>query len=100
MDASIFKDVLVFVGVIVAMGCFTGIVVSLINRGKGRQLSPQTSGRLDEIADRLARIETAVDATSVEVERISEGQRFTTKLLAEGAPSLTALNRGRQAGPS
>jgi nitrogen-specific signal transduction histidine kinase len=32
---------------------------------------------------RLARIEQAVDAIALEVERISEGQRFTTKLLSE-----------------
>ena len=32
---------------------------------------------------RLERIEQAVDAMAVEVERISEGQRFTTRLLAE-----------------
>lgn len=34
-------------------------------------------------ADRLARMESAVDSIAVEVERISEGQRFVTKLLAE-----------------
>lgn len=33
--------------------------------------------------DRLKRIEQALDAIAVEVERISEGQRFTTKLLSE-----------------
>jgi len=32
---------------------------------------------------RLARIEQAVDAIALEVERISEGQRFTTRLLSE-----------------
>ncbi len=32
---------------------------------------------------RLARIETAVETMAVEIERISEGQRFVTKLLAE-----------------
>jgi hypothetical protein len=32
---------------------------------------------------RLARIEQAVDAIALEVERISEGQRFTMKLLSE-----------------
>jgi hypothetical protein len=32
---------------------------------------------------RLGRIEQAVDAIALEVERISEGQRFTTKLLSE-----------------
>ncbi len=38
---------------------------------------------LDEIAERLAQLERAVDAIAVETERISEGQRFTTKLLSE-----------------
>jgi len=32
---------------------------------------------------RLARIEQAVESIALEVERISEGQRFTTKLLSE-----------------
>ncbi len=31
---------------------------------------------------RLARMEQALDALAIEVERISEGQRFVTKLLA------------------
>ena len=39
-----------------------------------------------ELAARLAHMEQAIDAIAVEVERISEGQRFTTKLLAERAP--------------
>jgi hypothetical protein len=36
-----------------------------------------------ELADRLQHMEQAIDAIAVEVERIAEGQRFTTKLLAE-----------------
>lgn len=36
---------------------------------------------------RLGRIEQAIDAMAVEVERISEGQRFTTKLLSDRADS-------------
>jgi hypothetical protein len=36
-----------------------------------------------EVASRLERMEQSIDAIAVEVERISEGQRFTTKLLAE-----------------
>jgi hypothetical protein len=39
--------------------------------------------RLREIEDRLARIEQAVDAIAIEIERISEAQRFQTKLLAD-----------------
>jgi hypothetical protein len=36
-----------------------------------------------EVAARLERMEQALDSIAIEVERISEGQRFTTKLLAE-----------------
>ncbi len=47
------------------------------------------TGPSPEMAQRLARIEQAVDAIAIEVERISEGQRFTTKLLSEGpVPSV------------
>jgi hypothetical protein len=38
------------------------------------------------LEERMARIEQIVEATPIEVERISEGQRFTTKLLSERAP--------------
>ena len=37
-----------------------------------------------ELADRLTRMEQAVEATAVEVERIGEGQRFLTRLFTEG----------------
>jgi hypothetical protein len=48
-----------------------------IDRGSTRMaLSPDVSARLD-------RMEQAIDAIALEVERIAEGQRFTTKLLAE-----------------
>ena len=40
-----------------------------------------------EIMGRLERMEQAIDSIAVEVERISEGQRFTTKLLSERQPS-------------
>ena len=36
-----------------------------------------------EVMGRLERMELAIDSIAVEVERISEGQRFTTKLLSE-----------------
>ena len=46
-----------------------------------------------ELTGRLERMELAIDSIAVEVERISEGQRFTTKLLsdrAQGAPQQLA----------
>jgi len=39
-----------------------------------------------ESGQRLARLEQGMDAIAVEIERISEGQRFVTKLLAESQP--------------
>jgi len=49
-------------------------------RGKPKDASP----RVDEvIAPRLDRLEQAVDAIAIEIERISEGQRFVTKVFAE-----------------
>lgn len=50
------------------------------------------------IEDRLDRIEQAVDAIAIEVERMSESQRFTSKLLADRLPTPAALpgaERGR-----
>jgi hypothetical protein len=38
-----------------------------------------------EVAAHMERLEQAIEAVAIEVERISEGQRYTTKLLAERA---------------
>lgn len=37
----------------------------------------------DESASRLERVEHAVDAIAIEIERVAEGQRFVTKVFAE-----------------
>jgi hypothetical protein len=51
-----------------------------------REGSRVETGSATSVTDaRLARIEQAVEAIALEVERISEGQRFTTKLLSEQA---------------
>ena len=49
--------------------------------------------------ERLARIEHAIEAVAVEVERISEGQRFVTKLLAEREPVRAQLKAERHESP-
>ncbi len=38
-----------------------------------------------ELAARLDRLESTIETVAIEVERMAEGQRFTTRLLAEGA---------------
>ncbi len=40
-----------------------------------------------EVRDQLQQISQSVDAIAIEVERISEGQRFTTKMLTERKPA-------------
>jgi hypothetical protein len=90
VERAILDDVMTFVGIVVGMGCFTGIVTSYFKR-RGRQVvSSELGARLAEIADRLGRLDTSIDAMAVEVERISEAQRFTAKVLTEraAAPAL------------
>ena len=74
--------------VIIAVGFFTMIALSVraiastilrYHEMKFRGKSPIP----DTTDARLERIEHAVDAIAIEIERISEGQRFTTKLLSE-----------------
>lgn len=47
-------------------------------------LSPSTDHRLD-------RIEQAIDAMAVEVERVAESQRFVTKLLSDRANERASI---------
>ena len=42
---------------------------------------------------RLERMENAIESIAIEVERLAEGQRFTTKLLAERSPSADPMPR-------
>ena len=64
-------------------GCIA-IFVPLI-RAYTRRIELQGRSSLPdpEVAARLERIERSVESIAVEIERVSEGQRFTTKLLSE-----------------
>ena len=55
------------------------------------ELEGQQSRLPRELLDQLSRMEHAIESTAVEVERISEAQRFTTRLLTE------SLERGGNA---
>ena len=53
-----------------------------------------------ETSQRLERLEQAMDTVALEMERVSEGQRFMTRILTEPNPepnALAALEAGRQA---
>ena len=48
-------------------------------------MAPEPDSLPHDLTQRLDRIEAIVETVAVEVERLSEGQRFTTRLLSEGA---------------
>ena len=67
------------------------LIYAFSKRIQRRESLPRSNPETD---DRLERIEQAVDAMAVEVERIAEGQRFVTKLLADKAPERISVSRG------
>ena len=48
---------------------------------------------IDGLHERLERIEVAVDATAIEVERIAEANRFMAKLLSERGAAMSPASR-------
>jgi hypothetical protein len=64
----------------VLAGAFAGAY--FFGKSRGQQASLSTT-RDPELMARMARVEQIVESTAIEIERISEGQRFTTKLLSE-----------------
>lgn len=67
--------------------------VTIITLARMRMRAMERREKLSDpaVEDRLDRIEQAVDAIALEVERMSESQRFTSRLLAERLPSPGAL---------
>lgn len=80
---------LVFEALILAVvGMGSAIVAQVLERRKWERRFLNVSGALRggeayEGAARMERVEQAVDAIAVELERVGEGQRFVTKLLAD-----------------
>jgi hypothetical protein len=97
VDEDILGMILAFVGSMALLGCVTAITMAMIRRRSARLPDFDMARRLDDIAERLSRIDGAVDTMSVEVERISEAQRFTTRVLAERAtvPQAQIAERNR-----
>ena len=56
---------------------------AIARRMDRKSLQPPPSSFPIDVSDRITRIEQAVEAIAIEVERVSEGQRFTTRLLSE-----------------
>lgn len=90
--------------VVAAGGLVIGVLATWWLRAKQLDLAERglvtgaslTGASIAGIEARLVRIEQIVESTAVEVERIAEAQRFTSKLLAEQQPPRSL--HGRPAG--
>lgn len=51
------------------------------------------AGPAPESSQRLERMEQAMDAIAIEIERVSEGQRFVTRLLSERGPAALGVGQ-------
>lgn len=84
MTEPMLVDLLVFVGLMAGLGTLAKITLTLLNR---RRLPPDAgaAGAIERLSAQIAALQHSVDAAAIEIERLGEGQRFTTKLLAERA---------------
>ena len=79
-----------FIVPVVLFICIAATAIGLpVAKAYARRLDrgPSEPSVPPELQSRLERMEQALDSIAIEVERISEGQRFTTKLLAERSKS-------------
>ena len=77
-------EILAFSFAFAALGVGARLVLPLVRAFAKRLEQRGDAARIPaEVTSRLERMEQAIDSIAVEVERISEGQRFTTKLLSD-----------------
>ena len=80
-------DLVVIFSALVAIVTVIQVGKVLSRRSESRSVG---SGDLAEIKQRLETMERAIDTIAIEVERGTEAQRFTVKLLSERAGKLPA----------
>jgi hypothetical protein len=78
---------------------FMSLVFFFARRRWKRAVSERPARLAADSDQRLARLEHGVDAIAIEIERVSEGQRFVTKLLSESQSPLGAAQRIPQPAP-
>ena len=81
MDENTAKIIIVgIIGITISVSVVVQAVVRLMRERRRRDLPEDASAAIEQ---RLQRIEEAIDAMAGEVERVSEGQRLTSRLLAD-----------------
>jgi hypothetical protein len=75
---------------------FMSLVLFVMRRRWKKSSVPRPNQLPSDTGQRMERLEHGMDAIAIEVERISEGQRFVTKLLSESRePQLAAQQRDK-----
>jgi hypothetical protein len=69
------------------------IVLFFLRRRWKKQVLPRSNQLVSDTSQRMERLEHGMDAIAIEIERISEGQRFVTKLLSESREPQLATQR-------
>jgi len=76
------KDIVgAIVGGIVVVSITTVLPLCIVYLKRGERMKAQQQLPVPDIVARLERMELGMESMSAEIERIGEGQRFTTKLL-------------------
>ena len=87
-------DNLVPMVVVFTIFVLTPIAISISRMFWKRGSLPKQAPQSAENAQRLERMEQAIDSIAIEIERVSEGQRFVTRLMSERQNA--ALGAGQQ----
>ena len=83
-------------GVIMVVACVAipfGVISQVLNQRHQEKMARMngSTDKQDAIEGRLDRIERAIDTMAIEMERVGEGQRFVTKLLADQQHNVPQL---------
>jgi hypothetical protein len=89
LPPHVFENTIPQQAVDISIGFFLTLAIVIIGLPLARAFARRMDRRggtaqvSNEVSSQLAHLNQAVDAIALEVERISEGQRFTTRLLSE-----------------
>ena len=82
-----FMDNMIPISIVFTIFVLSPIAISVSRLLWRRASSPRPAPPTPESTERLERMEHAIDSIAIEIERVSEGQRFVTRVLAEGRPA-------------
>jgi hypothetical protein len=95
------EDVVLPIVAILSVFVFCPLAIAYSVRIYKQPPEPRTDRVGEELSRRMLEMQHTMDAMAVEIERISEGQRFVTKLMSERpAGELAAPARASKATPT